>query len=301
MNAGSKGLLLLGLLSGSIAAQAQSISSGTSSGATARDCVAGATGCDSISRILFSAVGGLPGDVSSSANLAAPLHGQSSASAALTGVIGAPILDATALSTAGTREGATALALQSYTYTGTSSTTDTFGGTATYSQTINGSYPGAGGTGTFAGVEVFTLPAGALFNAGVTATDNAGAMGAAFNQNSSAYGPTQPGFTLLGMDALNDSTTNLAGTLSPSVTLNLNPGETIWVMAGLSALAPNGSSVDPTFITGWSNSANLVTGVGTARAPEIDPASAASGLTLLLGSLLVLSGRRGSKPDSTAA
>jgi hypothetical protein len=215
-------------------------------------------------------------------------------------VIGAPILNAIAFSTAGTREGASAFGLQSYTYTGASSTTDTFGGVVTYSQTITGSYPGAGGTGTFAGVEVFTLPAGALFNAGVTATDNAGAMGAAFNQNSPAYGPTQPGFTLLGMMELNDSTTNPAGTLNPSVTLTLNPGETIWVMAGLSALAPNGSSIDPTFTTQWSNSANLVTGVGTVSAPEIDPASAASGLTLLLGSLLVLRGRRGAKLDSAA-
>ncbi len=36
------------------------------------------------------------------------------------------------------------------------------------------------------------------------------------------------------------------------------------------------------------------------QAPEIDPASAASGLTLLLGTLVVLRGRRSVKPDNAA-
>lgn len=287
----TKGLPVLALLLGSITANAQFISSGTSSGTTARNCVAGTTGCDSVSSILFSSDAGLPGQTSSSAALVTPGFGQTSASAALTGVIGAPILTAEASSTAGTREGASAFALQSYTYTGASSITDTFSGVATYSQAITGSYPGAGGTGTVAGVEVFTLPSGALFNAGITAADNAGAMGAAFNQNSPLFGITQAGFALVAMDELNDPSTNMSGTLNPSVTVTLTPGETIWVMAGLEALAPNGSTVDPTLKTGWSNSANLVP--GAISAPEIDPSSAASALTLLLGALLVLCGRRG--------
>lgn len=55
----------------------------------------------------------------------------------------------------------------------------------------------------------------------------------------------------------------------------------------------------PTFTTQWSNSANLVAGVTSE--PEIDLASAASGLTLLLGSLMVLRGRRSVKLVSVAA
>jgi hypothetical protein len=45
-------------------------------------------------------------------------------------------------------------------------------------------------------------------------------------------------------------------------------------------------------IGGYNNGVAISTIQFTARAPEIDPASAASGLTLLLGGLLVLSGRR---------
>jgi hypothetical protein len=295
MNTTSNGLLLLGLLSGSIAAHAQFVSSGTSSEATARNCVAGVSGCDAISTIVQYSMDGAPGQSASSANLALPGYGQVAASATLSGVIGAPILTGTASSTVGTREGASAFALQSYTYTGTSSTTDTFGGTVSYSQTINGSYPSATtGGGTAIGIEAFTLAPGALFNAGVTALDNNAALADAFNDNTPVDGGIiQTGFTLLGSNGSADAATNPAGTLSSGITVNLNPGETVWVLAFLQASAPNGSTVDPVFKTQWNNPANLVTGVGTVSAPEIDPASVASGLTLLVGGLLVLSGRRG--------
>jgi hypothetical protein len=295
MNTTSKGLLLLGMLSGSMAAQAQFVSSGTSSEATARNCVAGISGCDAISPIVQFAMDGTPGQTVSSASLVLPGYGQVMAGAALSGVIGAPILTATASSTAGTREGASAFALQSYTYTGTSSTTDTFGGTVTYSQTINGSYPTTTtGGGTAIGIEAFTLAPGALFNAGVTALDNNAALADAFNSNTPVdSGIIQTGFTLLGSNGSADTATNPAGTLSTGVGVNLNPGETVWILAFLQSTAPNGSTVDPVFNTQWSNSANLVTGVGVVSAPEIDPVSAASGFTLLVGSLLVLRGRRG--------
>src|SRR5271165_3885913 len=181
MNTGSKGLLVVGLLSGSIAAQAQFVSSGTTSEVTARNCVAGISGCDSISPIVQYVIDGNPGQPTSSANLSLSGYGQVSSSVALAGVLGAPILNVSALSDAGTREGATAYGLQSYTYTGSSSTTDTFGGTVAYSQTINGSYPlAASGLGTIIGIEAFTLAPGALFNAGVTALDNNAALADAF-------------------------------------------------------------------------------------------------------------------------
>jgi hypothetical protein len=67
----------------------------------------------------------------------------------------------------------------------------------------------------------------------------------------------------------------------------------VWVLAFVDSIATNGSSVDPVFSTHWRNSTNLVAGV--VNAPEIDPASASSGLALMLGSLAVLRGRRAVK------
>jgi len=298
MNNQSKTLLFVGLLSGSFAAQAQFVTSSTSVEATSRDCIAGTSGCDGISKIVQFTMDGNPGSTASSASQSLPGYGPVSASAALTG--GTPVLNVAAASDAGTRQGATAFALQSYTYTGTSSTTDTFGGTVTYSQTINGSYPLATtGSGTSIGIEVFTLAPGALFNAGATALDNNAALADAFSGNTPVDdGIIQTGFTLLGSNNASDPFTNPLGTLSTSVTVALNPGQTVWVLSELGAFAPNGSTVGQGFTAQWSNSANLVTGV--VGAPELDPASAASGLTLLLGSLLVLRGRRDAKPRGAA-
>ena len=167
-------------------------------------------------------------------------------------------------------------------------------------QAINGSYPQATtGSGTSIGIEVFTLAPGALFNAGASAGDNNAALADAFGNNTPVDdGIIQTGFTLLGSNGASDALTNPLGTLSTSVTVALNPGQTVWVLAEVGAFAPNGSTVDPTFTTQWSNSANLVTGV--VGAPEIDPASAASGITLLLGSLLVLRGRRDAQSRGAA-
>lgn len=53
-----------------------------------------------------------------------------------------------------------------------------------------------------------------------------------------------------------------------------------------------GRAVDPCTLTGMSNSMSTTWTVSTTRTPEIDPGSAASGLTLLLGGLAVLRGRR---------
>jgi PEP-CTERM motif len=278
-----KGLIAIAAVATSMAAHAGLILSGTSTYATARDCVAGVSGCDSVSPIVYSTAGGLPGATTSSVTQLPPGYGQSTASATLSGVIGAPVLYASATSTAGTREGASAYGLQSYTYVGTSPITDTFGGSVTYSQTINGSYPLDYGLGTVASIEVFTL-GGALFDAGVTVQDNADALGAAANDNSSLYGPPQPVYTLLGSSVYDDPSTNVAGTGSTSVTVTLDPGETIWVLAGVQAFASNGSSVDPNFTTQWTDSANLVAG-----APTSVPEPASLWLMVLgLGGLLGL-------------
>ncbi|HEY0747221.1 MAG TPA: hypothetical protein VGD63_11005 [Steroidobacteraceae bacterium] len=283
--------IALAALGGSMAANAQTyITSGTSEFLSARNCIAGATACDSIGKVLNVTEGGLPGQTSSSVTQTIPGYGSTSASAQLTGVLGSPILNVSAMSTAGTREGATAYALQSYTYTGTTSVVDTFGGSVSYSQTITGNYP-SGTPGTYASIEVFALPQGTLFNAGSSSDDNYYAMAAAGNNNSATSGNPQLNYTLLAESpngGVADSSTNLNGMGSTSVNVKLDPGETVWVLASLGAYAPNGSSIDPTFTTKWTSSANLVTGIA---APEMDSQSAASGLTLLLGGILVLRGR----------
>jgi hypothetical protein len=65
--------------------------------------------------------------------------------------------------------------------------------------------------------------------------------------------------------------------------------------------ATNSGGISRVLVGGYNNSFNVSTIQYTARAPEIDPTSAASGLTLLLGGLLVLRGRRPIERDSTAA
>jgi hypothetical protein len=308
MKPSSSTLLILSLISVSVAAHAQTVDSLTASEVTARDCTAGASGCDSISPIVgHSTVSGLTG---SSTNLTAvPLPPEfagvtATAGATISGsspsTLVTPTLTATATSNAGTREGATAYALQSYTYGGTAATNDFIGGTVNYTQTINGIYPVALGAGTNIGIEVFTLAPGAQFSAGASAQDNYDALADAFANNTPVdSGITQTSFTLLGSSSAFDAITNPAGSLSTGVNVTLIPGSTVWVLAFLDSSAPNGSTVDPVFSTHWSSSTNLVAGVATV--PEIDPATASGGLLLMLGSLAVLRGRRVVKRVTTAS
>jgi hypothetical protein len=169
----------------------------------------------------------------------------------LSGVIGAPILRASATSDAGARVNTNSYALQEYTYTGTLPTTRIFGGTLTCSQTIapGGPYPFPGGAGVYAFIDVFTLPAG--FEAGVTAEDNVLAL---------IDPSTQAGFADLGSALFSDqnnSTANGMGDLGVSVTLV--PGQSVFVYVILQTPAPNGSVVDAshTLVTQWNDSTNL--------------------------------------------
>jgi len=214
----------------------------------------------------------------------------------LSGPLGAPILSVSAISTGGTREAATAVGLQSYTYIGTSSIADTFGGVLNYTQTINGNYS-LTGSGISTSLAIFTLPPGAQFDAGLGQTANFASLLDASVGNLPLYsgGVVQPAFTLLGLSAKSDSATKFAGSLDPSVSVTLNPGETVWIAESLQAIAPNGSSVDPRFSAKWSNTTGLVIGPSAVRAPELDPNSAVSGATFLGGVILLLRGRR--KPN----
>jgi hypothetical protein len=85
-----------------------------------------------------------------------------------------------------------------------------------------------------------------------------------------------------------DLSLTIAGTNSPSSnTIVLGPsGDTY------SGWGSYGSCNNPQGCYGGLQESNTTPGVWTTQAPEIDPASAASGLTLLLGGLAVLRGRR---------
>jgi hypothetical protein len=299
MKPNSNALLLLSLMSAAMAAHAQTVTSLTASEVTARDCTAGASGCDSISRIVGHSTVSAPTTSSTSlAGVVLPTEFAGVTATAGATISGStptslvtPTLTAAATSNTGTREGATAYALQGYTYTGTATTTDFIGGTVNYSQTINGIYPDTVGAGTNIGIEVFTLAPGAQFNAGASGQESYDALADAFADNTPVdSGILQTSFTLLGSSSASDALTNLSGTLSTGFDVTLNPGTTVWVLAFVDSIATNGSSVDPVFSTHWSSSANLVAGV--VNAPEIDPTSASSGLVLMLGSLAVLRGRR---------
>lgn len=238
---------------GPTAAHATLVSASTSEAASIRNCIAGVTACDNTSAPVVPTVfGGFPGYPTSSATNNLAGFGTASGSVSLSGTIGAPILRAGATSDPGVRTNTTSLALQSYTYTGTVSTTRTFGATLTYSQTLTGNY-GDVGDGVIAGIDLFTLP-GSTVDVGTTAVENFGAL---------ASPNLFPGYVDLGSAQFNDPNSTLAASATFGVPVTLNPGETIWVDVILQTPAPNGSTVDAshTLITSWDNPANLTPAV----------------------------------------
>ena len=236
------------------AAQATLISAGTAEFVTFRNCIPGASGCDSVSAILHSTYGGAPGAASSTASQTVAGYGTAAGSVSLSGTVGAPTLSASATSAPGTRQNTNSVALQRYTYTGATTTTRTFGGTLTYSQTVTGSYPlNSVGNGIHAALDVFTLP-GMTVDVGDTAQSN---FNAVFNPSAFA------GYASLGSQGYTNPISVAAGSALLGVTVTFDPGETVWVWALLQTPAVNGGTTDAahTFITNWDNAENLTPAV----------------------------------------
>lgn len=249
-------LIGLYLAAGALAspwASAIPISAGTAEYVTVRDCYAGLSGCDGISVILpGSRFGGFAGDASSSVSVDLPGYGAASGSVALSGVVGAPILKASASSLPGKRLNTNSVALQRYTYIGTEATTRTFGGTLTYSQYSTGVYPFGAGAGINVNLGVFTLPMDSI-EVGPTSEDNYMML------SSGVY--ALDGVVWLGTDHFNDlGGTTDDGLAELAVTVRLNPGDTVWIRAFIQTPATNGGWVDSshTFVTGWDNPTALV-------------------------------------------
>ncbi len=268
---------ILGLVIGlgaAAPAQAVAIAYGTSEYVTIRDCIAGPTSaCDTISGVIQGEYGGSPGASSSSASTALATHGSAAGSVALSGSVGAPVLSAVATSLPGARTNTNSLALQRYTYTGSTATTRTFGGTLTYSQTLGGVYPDGIGGGIHAVIDIFTAAADTI-EVGDTPESNFLAL---FSLGAVA------GYTSLGSDIFDDDSSTAAGVGNLDVTVTLNPGDSVFVWVLLQTPAPNGSIVDSssTLITGWDVTTDLVPAMVASVPVPTGLALAGLGLALL--------------------
>jgi hypothetical protein len=251
------------LLAAPLAAHAVQITAGTSEYVTFRDCIAGATACDSISPVITGAFGGNPGAYSSAASDTVAGYGSATGSVSFSGVVGAPILHASAVSLAGKRTNTNSVAVQSYTYSGSVATTRTFGGTLTYNQVVTGAYPN-NNPGVYATIDAFTLTASAI-DAGSSQQSNFDAL---FGEN--FISDPGLGYTDVGQSTFADSTTNAAGLGNLSVTVPLLPGQTIWLYVLLQTPALDGSTIDAshTLITGWDDATGLTPAVTSSPVPE---------------------------------
>ena len=250
-------------------AHAVPVSFGTAEYVTVRTCTAGVTPCDNISPVIQGEFGGLAG------------YGSADGSVALSGVVGAPVLRASASAEPGARTNTNSVALQRYTYTGTVTTTRTFGGTLTYSQTVTGPYPTGIGSGVSANIDIFTLPTSTI-EVGATADSNFFAL-----FSPSAYA----GYASLGSDHYSDTASTATGVGALDVTVTLNPGDSVWVWALLQTPATHDALIDAsnTLLTAWDNAADLVPAAVAVAVPE--PAT-----TLLVGLALVALGGLRQRP-----
>jgi hypothetical protein len=230
-------------------AHAALIDYGTTEGISFRNCVAGSSGCDDTQLVQFS-YGGFPGAPTSTASASLEGYGTATGNVGLSGTIGAPILGASTTSAPGTRQNTNSVALQRYTYTGSQTTTRTFGGTLTYSQSLTGTYPVDIGNGIYAAIDIFTLPA-AFVDVGETAESNFNAL---------IDEQDFPGYVSLALATYEDtnSTSNGMGTFGATVTLD--PGDAVWVWVLLQTPAVDGGFVDAahTLVTAWDNTRDLV-------------------------------------------
>jgi hypothetical protein len=256
------------ILAAPLAVHAMGITAGTSEYITFRDCIAGATACDSISPIVSGQFGGNPGAYASAASQTHAGYGSASGSVSFSGVIGAPVLHASASSDAGKRANTNSVALQSYTYTGSAPTTRTFGGSLTYSQSLTGTYPDVGATGVYATIDAFTL-ATPTIEAGSDPVSNFYAL---FGEPWT--GDPSLGYVDLAQNTFSDDTTHAGATGDLGVTLTLTPGETVWLYVLLQTPAVNGSVIDAshTLVTGWNDATDLVPAVTSLPVPVPEPA-----------------------------
>lgn len=234
------------LLTGPLAANAELVQSTTGVMLTFRHCIAGETVCDSIGPYEAASYGGLPGAPAAITSHADPAYGEASGSAQLTGMPGAAEMSANAISLPATRNGANSITLQRYTNESASAETLTFGATLTYNQTIpaeNAAFAADGPTISSANAEIYILSFDVdSLEAGTTAEENAALL---------LEGP-DPSITATELgSARTEPSTNVseADAKTFSITVTVEPGDSIWLWAILQSLAANGAEVNATLDT----------------------------------------------------
>jgi hypothetical protein len=212
--------------------------------------VPGATACDGITRIVAGSITGVPGDLATTASMSQSGYGAVSGDAQLSGPASAPVLSGSAASLAGKRSGSSSAALQRYVYTGSTPTTRSFRAELTYDQVVPAENAGlAVPSQAFAAVEVFRLGDPSL-EAGATPLENWTAITTGYE--------SAPGYVSLGLaTATSPSNITAAGSETLSVSVTLNPGDTVWVISLLQALTVNGAAGSASLATGWDDASGL--------------------------------------------
>ena len=238
-------LLFVTLLVAPTVVHAVSVQSTTSAYVSLRQCVAGETVCDSISRSHRKAIGGMPGSPDAQAVQKDPEFGEATGSAHLSDEPGTANLAANVVSLPAKRNGSTSFMLQRYTNTSDRTQTLTFTGDMTYRQTVpeeNSTFPADsdGQSGAFAEMELFTLSIDSI-GAGTTAEDNFGIF---------------DGEPPAGYESIDNANTNRAianvteqGSEGLSMSAVLKPGDSIWMYALMQGIAANGAVVEATLVT----------------------------------------------------
>ena len=234
------------MLTGPLAVNAELVQSTTGVMLTFRHCIAGETVCDSIGPYETASYGGLPGEPAAVTNHADPTYGEASGSAQLTGAPGAAELSANATSLPAMRNGSNSVTLQRYTNESAGAQKLTVDATLTYTQTVpaeNTDFPAGGPSisGAHAEIYIFSLHVDSL-DAGTTAEENSSLL---------LEGP-DPSITLTELgSASNEPSSNVteSGTEVLSITVTVEPGDSIWLWSILQSLAANGADVSATLDT----------------------------------------------------
>ena len=233
-------VLFLTFLVAPTVGQAVTVQSTTSTYVSLRDCIAGETTCDSISRSHRYAVGGVPGSPHAEADLKDPEFGETAGSAHLDAEPGIAELTAYVTSLPARRNASSSFVLHRYTNTSNEIQSLIVSGDLTYEQTVpeeNSTFPadGHGRSGAFAEMELFSMEIDSI-EAGTSAEDNFGILD----------GEPPPGYRSLDNaktdGIIADSTAH--GNENLSMSAVLEPGDSIWLLAIIQAIAANGAVVE---------------------------------------------------------
>ena len=234
-----------GLLAAFPLANAEPVQSTTSVFVSLRECVAGETPCDSIGRARFREIGGTPGGSDAEAAVQEPEFGDVESAASLGGEPGSATLRTRSISLPAVRNAGTAFVIQRIANSSEATQSLTFDATVVYDQEVpeeNATFPDEGGarSGVFMEMELFSL-AEEFIEAGVTSEENWAIMDS---------GPPS-GYESLGSVNTNGiiSTVTAQGSEKLSLSVELEPGGSVWMFALLQSIAANGAVVEAELVT----------------------------------------------------